>query len=89
MYYSEIVFGGDTNVDVTEGNELCALLHDFAEDLRLKFVYDKLPVSDKITYRVESTGSKSAIVHFAISESVYNSVVGIKVEDSGINLSAE
>jgi len=87
LYYSEIVFGGDMNVDVTAHNELCALLHDFAVDLGLKFLYDKLPIGDRITYRVDSTGAKSAIDHFAVSESLYDSVVGIRVEDSGINLS--
>jgi len=87
LHYSEIVFGGDMNVDVAADNELCALLRDFARDLELRYLYDKLPSDDRVTYRVDATGAKSAIDHFAVSESMYDSVVGIKVEDSGINLS--
>jgi len=44
------------------------VLQHFAEELGLKFVFDKLPHDSMATFRVESTGSTSLIDHFAVSQ---------------------
>ena len=88
LHYSYIIVGGDMNIDVAKDNELCTLLHNFCQDLDLMFVYNKLPISDRATFRVDTTGATSIIDHFAVSRSLYNtSVQDVNVVDSGINFS--
>jgi len=43
MQYSDVVFGGDMNIDFTLSGNLCNILLQFVNDLNLKIVYDKLP----------------------------------------------
>jgi len=43
--------------------------------------------NNRTTSRVVTTGAKAAIDHLAVSQSLYNSVHGVTIEDSGINLS--
>ena len=45
-----------------------------------------MPTDDRTTYRT-TTGAESTIDHFAVTQSLYTSVQGVKVFDSGINLS--
>jgi len=89
VHYSQIIFGSDLNADIAmdNDNDLCAVLHDFANDLGMKFLNDKLPSSNRMTYQVVTTGASAAIDHFAVCQSLYNSVHSITIEDSGINLS--
>jgi len=46
-----VIFGGDLNIDVAMDNDnnLCAVLHDFAIDLDMKFLHDKLPSNNRMT----------------------------------------
>ena len=81
-----IVFGGDMNVDLSVSGDLCYSLLHFAQELGLKFVYEKLPPDSK-TFRVESTGASSLIDHFAVSQSLNSNLHAVQVLDSGINLS--
>ena len=39
------------------------------------------------TFRVESTGAASCIDHFAVSHSLYDKILHVSIEDSGINIS--
>ena len=89
VHYSHIIFGGDLNVAIARDNDndLCVVLHDFASNLDMKFLHDKLPSDNRMTYRVVTTGASASIDHFAVCQSLYNSVHSITVEDSGINLS--
>lgn len=87
LQYSSIIFGGDMNIDITETNVLSNVLANFVHDLGLKFVDDKLPIDERDTFRVISTGATSTIDHFAVSESMYDAINMVKVIDSGINLS--
>jgi len=87
LQYSFVIFGGDMNTDLSGDTEVCAVVQNFAEELGLKFVTDKLPTDDRTTYRVETTGAESTIDHFAVTQSLYTSVQAVKVFDSGINLS--
>jgi len=74
LQYSDIIFGGDLNVDFASSCNLCSNLQHFAEELGLKFVFDKLPHDSMATFRVESTGATSLIDHFAVkSVIVYQS----------------
>lgn len=82
-----VVFGGDMNVDFTNSNFLCKCLLDFAKDLNLRFVDDKLPHGSSSTFRVESTGAASLIDHFAVSSRLYECIEEVRITDSGINLS--
>ena len=86
LQYSDIVFGGDMNIDFASPSNLCSILLKFAQDHDLKFVYDRLP-DDSCTFRVEATGATSLIDHFAVSQSVYSNLLDVQVLDSGINLS--
>ena len=43
LQYSDVVFGGDMNIDFALSGNLCNILLQFVHDLNLKFVYDKLP----------------------------------------------
>jgi len=67
-------------------DDLCYSLLHFAQELGLKFVYEKLPPDSK-TFRVESTGASSLIDHFAVSQSLNSNLHAVQVLDSGINLS--
>jgi len=51
LHYVDIVFGGDVNVDLSVSDDLCYSLLHFAQELGLKFVYEKLPPDSK-TFRV-------------------------------------
>ena len=53
---------------------LCKCLLDFAKDLNLRFVDDKLPHGSSSTFRVESTGAASLIDHFAVSSRLYECI---------------
>ena len=82
-----IIFGGDMNIDFLNTNNLNHILIDFAKDLDLKFVDDKLPVNCGSTFRVDTTGATSTIDHFAVSSVLYSNIQEVKIIDSGINLS--
>ena len=85
--YSNIIFGGDMNVDFIDKNlQVYSNLMSFVRDINLTFV-DELCDGPYITFRVHTTGAESAIDHFAVSQSLYDRVTEIKVIDSGINLS--
>ena len=70
-------------------HDLRMVINDFACELDLQFVDDMLPINNRTTYRVTTTGAKSTIIdHFAVSNSIYSAAVnGVKVIDSGVNLS--
>jgi len=52
------------------------------------FVDDKIDRdSSRVTFRGESTGAASCIDHFAVSHSLYDKILHVSTEDSGINLS--
>ena len=87
LQFSDVIFGGDLNMELNNKSNLCKQLCSFASDLQLRFVDDKISSIDKCTFRVEATGSFSTIDHFAVSENLYNHVHDVKVYDSGINLS--
>ena len=87
LQYCDIVFGGDLNVDFSVSDTFSDILLNFAHELDLKFVYDKLPADSRNTFRVESTGATSAIDHFAVTKALYDSINSVEVIDSGINLS--
>ena len=60
----------------------------FVNDLGIVFVDDKIDRdSSRVTFRVESTGAASCIDHFAVSHSLYDKILHVSIEDSGINLS--
>ena len=63
------------------------MLLEFAQELDLKYVYDKLPADSRNTFRVQSTGATSAIDHFAVTNTLYESINTVEAVDSGINLS--
>ena len=86
LHYVDIVFGGDMNVDLSVSGDLCYSLLHFAQEIGLKFVYEKLSPDSK-TFRVESTGASSLIDHFAVSQSLNSNLHAVQVLDSGINLS--
>ena len=86
LQYSDLVIGGDMNIDFAHSGNMCDILLQFAQDLSLKFVHDKLPDSS-YTFRVEATGATSLIDHFAVSQHVYDNLMDVRVLDSGINLS--
>jgi len=81
-----IIFGGDMNIDFLNTNNLNHSLIDFAKDLDLKFVDDKLPVNCGSTFRVDTTGATSTIDHFAVSSVLYSNIQEVKIIDSGINI---
>ena len=86
--FSHIIIGGDFNLDLSSVHVMKDYLNNFVNNLGTVFVDDKLdPGSHKFTFRVESTGAVSCIDHFAVSHSLYDSVVRVNIEDSGINLS--
>ena len=87
LQYCDIVFGGDLNVDFSVSDTFSDMLLNFAHELDLKFVYDKLPADSRNTFRVESTGATSAIDHFAVTKVLFDSINSVEVIDSGINLS--
>jgi len=62
-------------------------LQHFAEELGLKFVFDKLPHDSMATFRVESTGATSLIDHFGVSQSLYTNLGDVHILDNCINLS--
>jgi len=87
LQYCDIVFGGDLNVDFSVSDTFSDMLLNFAHELNLKFVYDKLPADSRVTFRVDSTGANSAIDHFAVTKALFDSIISVDVVDSGINLS--
>jgi len=86
IQYTNIIFGGDLNVDFSSSHPLRSCLHDFFEGLNLRLTYNLLPV-DSVTFRVEASGASSLIDHFAVSQHVYADISSIEVIDSGANLS--
>jgi len=60
LQYTHIIFGGDMNFDFTNDtdNDLRLVINDFACELDLQFVDDMLPLNDRTTYRVTTTGAK-------------------------------
>jgi len=62
LQYSDIISGGDLNVDFASSCNLCSNLQHLAKELGLKFVFDKLPHDSMATFRVESTGATFLIV---------------------------
>jgi len=88
MGFCSIIFGGDLSTGLSIGHTMQEYLVNFTEDLGITFVDYKLDYhSSKFIFRVESTGAASWIDHFAVSHSLYNDVVQVRIEDSGINLS--
>jgi len=75
------------HIDFLDRNHLGTSLMNFAQDLDMKFLDNKLPHGRGITFKCDTTGAMSAIDHFAVSESLYPSVCEVRVIDSGINLS--
>jgi len=70
LNFVNIVFGGDLNVDFVTANHFCGVLLSFADDLGLRFVFDKVPLDARKTFRVEATGASSRIDHFAVSQAL-------------------
>lgn len=90
LQYSDIIIiGGDFNIDFTAGYAVKNYLLNFANDLSIVFVDDKLSTDiSRFTFWVESTGAGGACIdHFAVSQSLYNRVMRVTIEYSGINLS--
>ena len=88
LQYKDIIVGGDFNTDFTIGYAMKSYLLNFANDLGIAFVDDKLSTDiSRFTFRIESTGAGACIDHFAVSQSLYNRVMRVTIEDSGINLS--
>ena len=88
IQYSNIVFGGDMNIDFSNSSHIGSIIHNFAQDLHLTFADDKIPVDEsRSTFRVYTTGAKSAVDHFAASRSLYYTIQEVKIIDSGINVS--
>lgn len=78
------------NFDFTNDtdNDLRMVINDLACELDLQFVDDMLPLNDRTTYRVTTTGANSTTDHFAVSNSIYSAAVNwVKVLDSGVNVS--
>jgi len=77
------------NVDFNTDRNLQAYssLMSFVQDVNLIFVDDKFSDGAYITFRVHTTGAESAIDHFAVSQSLYDSVTELKIIDSGSNFS--
>ena len=87
LNFVNIVFGGDLNADFDTADHFCGVLLSFADDLGVRFVFDKVPLDARKTFRVEATGASSCIDHFAVSQALYDTVNSVHVFDSGINLS--
>jgi len=85
--FSNIIFGGDMNIDFTGTDPLRDMLIDFTQSLGLVFVDDKLPCGQHYTFRVDSTGAESLIDHFAVTKGLYDYISDVEIMDSGINLS--
>jgi len=77
------------NTALSVGTEVCAVVQNFAQELGLKFVTDKLPTDDRTTYRVEMHAGAESTRSFCCDPIlIYNtSLQGVKVFDNGINLS--
>lgn len=87
LHFTDIIFGGDLNIDFSETDYCHDIVLSFAEELGLKFVDDKIVGACKNTFRVESTGASSAIDHFAVTQNLYDFINEVVIIDSGINLS--
>jgi exonuclease III len=86
LSYSHIILGGDMNLDFAAVHPLKNDLIEFADNLNLTFLYNKLTASQS-SYRVLASGASSLIDHFAISKTIEDQVFGVKILDSGINFS--
>ena len=87
IQYSHIVCGGDFNIDFQSLHPCRSTVLSIMDDLSLHNVSDKLQSGVKCSFRVESTGASSLIDHFFVSTSLYDRVISVVMEDSGINLS--
>ena len=87
LHFSDVIFGGDLNMELDDKGDLARHLHNFIYDLQLNFVDDKTNSNDKYTYRVEATGSYSTIDHFAVSQNLYQRTNDVRIVVRGVNFS--
>jgi len=52
LNFVNIVFGGDLNADFDTADHFCGVLLSFADDLDVRFVFDKVPLDARKTFRV-------------------------------------
>ena len=87
LTYSNIVMGGDFNVDFTSNHPLINTLNTFMADMDLQNLDCKLPQNVTCSFRVDASGASSLIDHFMVTTSLCNSVNDVNMVDNGLNLS--
>jgi hypothetical protein len=86
LQYSNLIFGGDLNIDFARAHPLYGCILDFFNDLGLRLIDDLLPL-DSATFRVEASGASSFIDHFAVTQQIYDNILSSDIIDNGSNLS--
>ena len=70
LTYSNIVMGGDFNVDFTSNHPLINTLNTFMADMDLQNLDCKLPQNVTCSFRVDASGASSLIDHFMVTTSL-------------------
>ena len=65
MKFTYVVFGGDLNIDLDAGDNLCNTLLNFGDDIGVAFIDKKLPPHNR-TFSIDSTGASSFTDHLTV-----------------------